>query len=283
MKKAASVVKLAKHIALKMRYEDTLWVQIPPEVPILKMEYIMIFAVDYNREEMMKYVAEKEKQLLSKSEKGQLEAKADCRFDDHARHMSGEYNFTPIKYVDNDYINQQIKIMYYKSCPSPVTSPKRSTIDQEQIMYTHRNTYKGMYIIPKIFLKYIPMIDCDDEKLLDEIKVELGELKVNYRIYNSSSGHFWIFCDRLLTLEENVKFLYMVPGDHRYPHIANIRKEFVIRALPKKLHIPEFIYQSTDFSNFSHEYRFWIQSFDKYWESDIIQWLITKQMSIGNL
>ena len=133
-----------------------------------------------------------------------------------------------------------------------------------------------IYIIPKLF-NYFPFLDCDSQEEYEDCCSHLESDGVRFVSYQSSNRGYWIFCDKAMDFDNTISFIKQYPADGRYSWIAEYKREFCVRAIPKKGIIPERIV--ADDSDLSREFKFWLECFDQYWAtSKLIEYIMIDEV-----
>lgn len=194
----------------------------------------------------------------------------------------GEYKFTKVSLVTEEEMFSRFKKNFFigesvkniRGQAYPIGDPtKGANIGATYFPNSAPRRYlfptTGCYIIPKLF-GYFPFLDCDDNKTYEDAKVHLNMNDIPYVAYESSyANKHWIFCDKQMPFDQTLAFIESYPHDHRYTWISQFKEEFVVRALPKNNRKPKFV-EDNLVSNFTDDFKFWIQKFDKYWERNLI-------------
>lgn len=171
------------------------------------------------------------------------------------------YSFPSVKYLTEKDAIDFFRESYIRSLP----------FQKEEAKYRITPEYAidrmKLYIIPKLYY-YFPFLDCDSEDEYHYCCSELSNDNIQYQSYISSlkenKHKYWIFCDLEFNFDECLKFLLKYPCDQKYTWVASYKKEFCVRALPKKGFI---IKKQENEYKFSSNFQHWIKDFDNYWEN----------------
>jgi hypothetical protein len=194
--------------------------------------------------------------------------------------MKQTYKFDKVKIVSEDEMYREFrhaiaaKVSKYHSCNITMDDDgvvvKRKGPDISSLKVNH---FTGAYLVPKVY-NYFPFLDCDSKDICDDVIFDLGVDNIPYIVYESSSDeHYWVFCDHAGIFDDTLSFIKQYTSDQRYAWIAEEKREFCVRAIPKNGYIPKQIDSHLD-DEFTDEFKFFIKSFDDYWvNGKIIQYI----------
>jgi hypothetical protein len=191
------------------------------------------------------------------------------------------YKFDKVKIVSEDemynnyrqIISSKVSRYYTSSARSRISDDGEVLSNNDIIANIKLNHFTGSYMIPKVY-NYFPFLDCDSEMIYDDVVFDLGVDNIPHVSYRSSDGdNYWIFCDRAGSFDDTLAVIKKYTSDHRYAWIAEKKEEFCVRAIPKHGYIPNTV-DSYLTNEFTDEFIFFINSFNKYWcNGKIIQYL----------
>lgn len=187
-------------------------------------------------------------------------------------HMNGKRGFKRVEYLSEDAIYKYYRQRHIQRNLLCRTFPEK---------YGHSERYEGpfdIYLVPKIFDSYIPFLDCDGLDSYNDVCALLINDGVPYQAYKSSGkDSYWIFCDRHLAFDDCLEFIKLYPADGRYWWVAQHRREFCVRALPKGYMIPKKM--ETSQQQFSTTFNAFISCFEDYWKnSKLVRYIINNKI-----
>ena len=176
----------------------------------------------------------------------------------------GYYNFPMVQYLTEEEAIQYFKQKFNYYVFFPNKKGETPPVDNKTFNIGHID----LYMFPKVFDKWFPFLDCDNDLQYQSCVGTLTNENIPHVVYTSSEKEYkkWVFCDVESSFDNAIKFIESHPADPAYAFCAKHRGHLCIRAYPKKGIIPTRIDAHLE-DNFSNRFKFWLDEFDNYWNN----------------
>jgi len=171
-----------------------------------------------------------------------------------------------------------VQVLVSKSYPEFIYGLKKYVIENNIRYYPH---YHITTLISKHITgdKYLLALDCDSFVGCEDAKRELDRQNICYVVIESSPDRYWVICDIIGTITENIRAAEVIPGvDQKYLSCCKSKKKINLRAYPKGGFIPKFQQDIDKISDRHGVFKKWLFDFRDYWGSNDIK-LISEQLS----